>query len=154
MMPHAVPHIQVFPVTVGYEAETGLPLQVMLQIYDGKLEHLAIDTVAETEEAVEDLLDRWPNPDEVQYVAADYRRSGSVSETSVVAVPQALRGEPPAFDQFAQVVLRSCPAKPTDQLHLSLHERGHPVRVVDQGPDLIRLQLRRFRRRHLDHAGH
>lgn len=40
----------------------------MLQIYNGKLEHLAIDAVAETEEPVEDLLERWPNPDEVHYV--------------------------------------------------------------------------------------
>ncbi|WP_457974592.1 hypothetical protein [Arthrobacter sp. D1-17] len=67
-VPRAVPQIQVFPVTARYEAETGAPLQVMLHIYDGKLEHLAIDTVGETDELVEDQLDRWPNPDEVQYV--------------------------------------------------------------------------------------
>lgn len=67
-VPRAVPHIQVFPVTSRYEAATGTPLRVMLHIYDGKLEHLAIDTVDETDEAVEDLVDRWPNPDEVQYV--------------------------------------------------------------------------------------
>ena len=67
-VPRAVPHNQIFPVTARYEAETGLPLKVMLQIYDGKLEHLAIELVAETEEPVEHLLDGWPNPDEVRYV--------------------------------------------------------------------------------------
>lgn len=64
----AVPHNQIFPVTARYEAETGVPLKVMLQIYDGKLEYLAIALVTETEEPVENLLDRWPNPDQVRYV--------------------------------------------------------------------------------------
>lgn len=68
-VPRAVPHNQVFPVTARFEAENGLPLQVMLQIRDGKLEQLGIDTVAEAaEEPVEDLPDRWPDLDEVQFV--------------------------------------------------------------------------------------
>lgn len=67
-VPRAVPHNQIFPVTARYEAETGLPMKVMLQIYDGKLEYLAVEAVAETEEPVEDLLDGWPKPDEVRYV--------------------------------------------------------------------------------------
>jgi hypothetical protein len=67
-VPRAVPHHQVFPVTARFEAENGLPLQVMLQIRDGKLEHLGIDTVAEPEEPVEELPDRWPDLDEVQFV--------------------------------------------------------------------------------------
>ncbi|MFJ5696621.1 hypothetical protein [Arthrobacter sp. NPDC093139] len=67
-VPRVVPHHQVFPVTARFEAENGFPLQVMLQIRDGKLEHLGIDTVAEPEEPVEDLPDRWPDLDKVQLV--------------------------------------------------------------------------------------
>ncbi|MFJ5695959.1 hypothetical protein ACIP9X_19195 [Arthrobacter sp. NPDC093125] len=67
-VPRAVPHHQVFPVTARFEGENGLPLQVMLQIRDGKLEHLGIDTVAEPEEPVEELPDGWPDLHEVQFV--------------------------------------------------------------------------------------
>jgi hypothetical protein len=69
-VPRAVPFTHVFPVTARYVAENGLPLQVMLQVFDGKIEHLAIDVVTETEESIEgleDVLDRWPDPDKVQY---------------------------------------------------------------------------------------
>ncbi|WP_087873339.1 hypothetical protein [Arthrobacter globiformis] len=66
-VPRAVPHHQVFPVTARFEAESGLPLQVMLQIRDGKLEHLAIDTFGEPDVPVNEIPDRWPNVSELQF---------------------------------------------------------------------------------------
>jgi hypothetical protein len=67
-VPRAVPHQQVFPVVARFETETGLPLQVMLHIRDGKLEHLSIDTFGEAEEPLDEIPDRWPNLGEVQFV--------------------------------------------------------------------------------------
>ncbi|WP_262103461.1 hypothetical protein [Arthrobacter sp. Marseille-P9274] len=66
-LPRAVPHTQVFPVTARFEAENGVPLQVTLQVYNGKLDHLAIEAVDETEESADDVVDAWPEPNEVQY---------------------------------------------------------------------------------------
>ena len=67
-VPCTVPHQQVFPVVARFEAESGLPLQVMLQIRDGKLEHLAIDTFGEPEDPLDEIPDRWPNLGELQFV--------------------------------------------------------------------------------------
>lgn len=68
-LPRAVPHHQVFPVRVLYTAPNGLPLQVLLQVFDGKIDHLAIDAVdPEYPDAVDDLIDGWPDLSEVTYV--------------------------------------------------------------------------------------
>ncbi|WP_146617447.1 hypothetical protein [Arthrobacter globiformis] len=67
-MPRAVPHQQVFPVTARFDTESGVALQLVLKIRDGKLEHLGIDTVGEPEEPLEEIPDRWPSLDEVQYL--------------------------------------------------------------------------------------
>ncbi|MFF2317949.1 hypothetical protein ACFVTE_16960 [Arthrobacter sp. NPDC058097] len=66
-VPRAVPHQQCFPVVARFEAESGLPLQVMLHVRDGKLEHLDIDTFGEPEEPLDEIPRRWPNLDEVQF---------------------------------------------------------------------------------------
>lgn len=68
-LPRAVPHNQVFPVRALYTAPNGLPLQVLLQVFDGKIDHLAIDTVdPEYPDSVDDLLEAWPDLSAVTYV--------------------------------------------------------------------------------------
>ncbi|TLM87665.1 hypothetical protein [Pseudarthrobacter sp. NamE5] len=68
-LPRAVPHNQVFPVRALYTAPNGLPLQVLLQVFDGKIDHLAIDAVdPEYPDSVDDLLDAWPDLSAVIYV--------------------------------------------------------------------------------------
>lgn len=68
-LPRAVPHDQVFPIRAQFTGPHGLPLQILLQVFDGKIDHLAIDAVdPESAEDIESLLDGWPDPSEVSYL--------------------------------------------------------------------------------------
>lgn len=68
-LPRAVPHNQVFPVRAMYTAPNGLPLQVLLQVFDGKIDHLAIDAAdPENMDSADDLLDAWPDLSSVTYL--------------------------------------------------------------------------------------
>ena len=68
-LPRAVPHNQVFPVRARFAGPNGNPLQILLQVFDGKIDHLAVDAAdPEHLEDVQDMLDGWPDPSEVTYV--------------------------------------------------------------------------------------
>lgn len=68
-LPRAVPHNQVFPVRAMYTAPNGLRLQVLLQVFDGKIDHLAIDAAdPENMDSVDDFLDAWPDLSAVTYL--------------------------------------------------------------------------------------
>ncbi|MEX5258466.1 hypothetical protein [Kocuria arenosa] len=68
-----VPHHQTYPVRARYHAPDGTPLQVSLQIAEGKLSHLSIDVAEEDHfedkdaiDVVEELIDQWPDPAELR----------------------------------------------------------------------------------------
>lgn len=67
--PRVVPHNHVYPVRARFEAFTGQPLEVLLQVYNGKLEHMAIDAPVDGYPgSIEELVDRWPDATRVSYV--------------------------------------------------------------------------------------
>lgn len=70
-----VPHHQTYPVRARYHAPDGTPLQVSLQIAEGKLSYLSIDFAEEDHfedenaiDVIEELIDQWPDPAELRYV--------------------------------------------------------------------------------------
>jgi hypothetical protein len=68
-VPRAVPHNQVFPVGGRFTDPNGRPLQLLLQVFDGKIDHLAIDAVdPDDTDDLDDLINRWPDPSEVTFV--------------------------------------------------------------------------------------
>lgn len=68
-LPRAVPHDHVFPIRAHFTGANGIPLEIRLQVFDGKIDHLAVDAAEpESAEDIESLLDGWPDPSEVTYL--------------------------------------------------------------------------------------
>lgn len=64
-----VPHTQLYPIQARFHAPNGIELQVSLQIHEGKLANLEVETVGEEDtDPVDEILDRWPDPTELRYV--------------------------------------------------------------------------------------
>lgn len=64
-----VPHTQIYPVQARFTASNGTELAVSLQIHEGKLANLEIETVGDEDtDPVDELLDRWPDPTDLRYV--------------------------------------------------------------------------------------
>lgn len=68
-LPRAVPHEQVFPVRAEFAAPNGVHLQVVLHVYDGRLDQLTVEKAEEDDgDAAVELPDGWPDPSTVVYV--------------------------------------------------------------------------------------
>lgn len=81
-LPRAVPHNQMFPVRAQFIGPAGATQQIVLQIFDGQLDHLAAnETAPESADSVGDFLLEWPDPSEVVYVID----SADGASTSIVS---------------------------------------------------------------------
>lgn len=68
-LPRAVPHEQVFPVRAQFTCPNGIQLQIVLQIDDGKIEHLTVDAAdPDSADDAYGLITGWPDPSDVTYV--------------------------------------------------------------------------------------
>ncbi|GAB3536546.1 hypothetical protein GCM10027403_17620 [Arthrobacter tecti] len=65
-LPRAIPHNQTYPVRALFQAEDGTALQILLQVFEGKLDHLSVETLQSG--FPDDLVDGWPDSSEVTYV--------------------------------------------------------------------------------------
>lgn len=64
-----VPHSHTYPVHARFHAPEGTELQVSLQIFAGRLVHVAIEAVDEDHpKPVDDILDRWPPVTDLRFV--------------------------------------------------------------------------------------
>ncbi|GAB3554679.1 hypothetical protein GCM10027404_29300 [Arthrobacter tumbae] len=71
-LPRAVPHNQVFPVRAQFTGPGGTLLQLLLHIYDGKLDMLTVDAAdPDDSDYVDGVLQNWPEPTEVTHVIED-----------------------------------------------------------------------------------
>ncbi|MGG5752721.1 hypothetical protein ACQ3I4_08865 [Zafaria sp. Z1313] len=61
-----VPHSQEFPVRGRWFAPGGEELELVLRIEDGRLAYVAVDLVGESELPIDELIDAWPAPADVE----------------------------------------------------------------------------------------
>lgn len=68
-LPRTVPHNQVFPVRARFVGPSGSPQQVLLQIFEGKIDHLAVESVdQDAPDSIDELIEEWPDADSVVFV--------------------------------------------------------------------------------------
>ncbi|WP_299165109.1 hypothetical protein [uncultured Arthrobacter sp.] len=71
-LPRAVPHNQIFPVRAQFTGQGGTLLELLLHIYDGKLDMLTVNAAGpDDSDYLDGVLQGWPNPSEVTHVIED-----------------------------------------------------------------------------------
>lgn len=71
-LPRAIPHNQVFPVRARFAGPGGSSQQVLLQIFEGKIDHLAVESVEQdAPESIDELIEEWPDAGSVVFVLDD-----------------------------------------------------------------------------------